>query len=393
MQKTMNKLNILFMGSSRNGGLTFNFTNLAIALRKFGHNVIMVSEPKEEEKGLFRELARNQINCHTLHGLDNLSIKNTIRAAGTMEKIIDYHDVDVIHAQGIRHSLVAFLASKIFRCKKKIRVVVSIHTTSHGTLYENATLLVESFLLNICAHLAMPVAKSFANRLVNFGLCPDKVVTVHNGIDLELFDEIMRSNEYLSLLPADFRSSSSIVVGYFANMVPRKGHKYLIEAISEVSKEFPNIRLIITSNGPLRDKLKILSENLDIKRKVLFTGKVGYRSLYQLLKRIDIYAFPSLAELFPFAILEAMAAGKPIVATNVGGVSEAVIDGVNGHLIPPKEPISLAKAIINLINDSDKAKEMGKNSRMLVEEKFDLAKIVHDLTRCYELSLMRAGNI
>ena len=392
VQDDMNMFNVLFMASSRNVGLTFNLTRLAIALKKIGNKVIVVSEPKEEEKGLFKELIRKGVKCYTMCGIDNFSIRKTMSAAKKIGKIIENHDVDVVHAQGIRHVLVAFIASKIFCRDKKIGITVSVHTTLHGRPYENLTPLVESFLLNMCADIAMPVAKSVANKLVNFGLFPNKVAHIHNGIDLELCEMIMCGDEYLFSVPHDFKSSSHVIVGYFAKMIPHKGHKYLIKAISEVAKEFPNIRLVITGNGPLREELKILSENLSMEKKVLFTGRIEYRSLYQLLKRIDIYAFPSLAELFPFAILEAMAAGKPIVATNVGGVHEAVIDGVNGYLVPPRDPISLAKAILRLINDPNKAREMGLKGRRLVEQKFSMDVITRKLNDVYELALKRKIN-
>jgi glycosyltransferase involved in cell wall biosynthesis len=370
------------MASSDNIGLTFNFTRLAIALQKI-NNVTVVSESNEEEKGLFEELVHEGIRCHAIHDTENSSIRKTVSVAGKIGRIIDNDNIDVIHAQGIRHMIITFIACKFFSHKKGKAIAVSVHTTLHGRPYEKVAPLVESFLLNICADIVMPVSKATAKKLVSLGLFPSKVVPVHNGIDLKLFDMAMRGNEEMYSLPHDFKSSSCVVVGYSAKLVMHKGHKYLIEAISEVAKEFPNIRLVITGDGPLRNELRLLSENLGIKDKVLFTGKVGYKSLYQLLKRIDIYAFPSLAELFPFAILEAMAAGKPIVATNVGGVSEAVIDGVNGFIVPPRDPESLAKAILKLINDPEKVKEMGKNSRKLIEDKFDLPKIACELTRCY----------
>ena len=385
----MNKLNILFMASSKNAGLSFNFTRLAIALRRMGHKLIVVSEPKEQEKGLFEELINSGIECYAINGIDNLSMRKTISAANKIRKIIQNNDVDVVHAQGIRQMLVAFIASKIFCRNPKIRITVSVHTTLHGSAYENVALVVESLLLNLCADIAMPVAKSVANKLVNFGLFSKKVVPVYNGIDLELFDTIMCDDEYVSSFPHDFESSPYITVGYFATMIQRKGHKYLIKAISEVAKEFPNIRLVITGNGPLRNELETLSKRLGIKDKVLFTGEIEYRSLYQLLRRVAIFAFPSLAELFPFAILEAMAAGKPIVATDVGGVSEAVMDGVNGYLVPPRDPTSLTKAILRLMNDPEKAREMGLKGRRLVEQRFSMEVITRKLNDAYELALKR----
>ena len=385
----MNKFNVLFIASARNMGLSFNLTRLAIALQIFGHEVTVVSETGEEEEGLFEELTRRGIKHYALQGLDAISVKNTVNAARTMGKIIDCENVDVVHAQGIRQLIVAFFAAKIFTHRKKIAVVTSTHSTLAGSPYENATLLVESFLLNMCTDLAMPVAQSVANRLVSFGLIPNKVVTVHNGIDLELIDEAVCSGEHPPLLPDDLNRSSTILVGYFARLVQYKGHQFLIKAISEVSKEFPNIRLIIAGDGPLRGELESLSRQLGVEEKVLFTGKIRHKSVYELLKQVDIYAFPSSGELFPLAILEAMAAGNPIVATSVGGVNEVIKDGETGILVPPKEHAKLAEGIKELINDPLRAEQMGKKSRKLVEENFSLHKIAYDLTKCYELCVRR----
>lgn len=385
----MNKLNVLFIASGRNIGLTFNLSRLAIALKEFGHEIIVVSEPKEEKTGLVEELKQRGIQHYALSGIDAFSVKKTLNAARAMGKIVDYYNVNVVHAQGIRQLVAAFLACKVFAHRKKVGIVASIHTTLHGGPHENVALLIESFFLNICADLAMPVAKSVAEDLVNFGAIRNKVVTIYNGIDLNLLDKVMCNDEYSSVLLDEINDSSVIVVGYFARLDRVKGHRYLIKAISEVSKTFPNIKLILTGEGPLRDELVNLSRALNLEEKVLFTGKISHESLYKLLKRVDIYAFPSLAELFPYAILEAMAGGKPIVATNVGGVVEVIKNEETGLLVPPGDSTELAKGIKSLINNPIEAKEMGIRCRKLIEGKFTLHKIAHDLTRCYELSTRR----
>ena len=264
----MNKFNVLFIASSRRRGVSFNLTRLAIALEEIGDRVVVVSEPGEEEEGLREELKRRGIKHYTLKGLDSISIKNTISAARTMGRIVDCDNVDVIHAQGMRQLIVASLASRVFCRKKNTSIVVSIHTTLHGSAYENVTLLIESFLLNICADLVMPVAKSVADNLVNFGAIPNKLIIVYNGIDVDLLDEITCGDDYSFVLPDELNDSSVIVLGYFARLHHVKGHKYLIKAISEVSKSFPNIKLILTSDGPLRDALESLSRALDIEQKV-----------------------------------------------------------------------------------------------------------------------------
>jgi len=389
VQVVVNRLNVLFMACTDYVGLTFNLTRLAIALKDIGHKVIVLSSPGEEEKGLFEELDRRRIKYYLSHGLETLSVRNLLTAARTMANIINREDVDVIHAQGMRHLISAFLASKIFFRKKKIGLVASPHSYLAGTRYEKVTLLVESFLLNICADLALPVSKSVGDKLVAYGLVSQKVAPVYNGIDLKLLDETMRSARYSHLIPREFSRSSVILVGFFASLTPLKGHTYLIMGISRVSEEFPNVRLVIAGGGPMKGELERLSRRLGLEKKVLFTGKISHKSVYELLKRIDLYVFPSLAELFPFAVLEPMAACKPIVATKVGGVPEVIEDGKTGLLVPPRDYARLADGIKRLIRNPIEAEEMGSNCRKLIEERFTLHRIAHDLTECYELSIKR----
>jgi len=135
--------------------------------------------------------------------------------------------------------------------------------------------------------------------------------------------------------------------------------------------------------------LEFFSRRLNIEKKILFTGKIEHRAVYELLNKIHIYAFPSLAELFPYSILEAMAAGKPIVATEVGGIMEIIENGKTGILVQPGNPEELAKAIEEFINNPTKAKQMGETCRRLIEERFALSKIAYYLTRSYEFSLER----
>ncbi len=384
----MNKLSVLFIASGRDVGLSFNLTRLAIALKHFGHRVIVISEPGEEEKGLREELRLRGIRYYAFRGLDFLSVKNTISAARIMGKIVDHYCIDLIHAQGVRQLIAAFLCSRFF-CHRKVSLVASTHSTLAETPYQSATLLIESFVQNICADLAIPVAKSVAKKLVRFGLIPNKVKPIYNGIDLKLMDETMYGDESFYSLPGDFKQSSLILIGYFARLVPKKGHVNLIEAISELSKVFPNTRLIIAGDGPLRRQLEFFSKRLNIEKKILFTGKIEHKAVYELLNKIHIYVFPSLAELFPYAILEAMAARKPIVATKVGGIMEIIENGKTGILVQPGNREELAKGIEEFINNPTKAKQMGENCRRLIEARFALSKVAHCLTRSYEFSLER----
>ena len=217
---------------------------------------------------------------------------------------------------------------------------------------------------------------------------PKKATTAYNAIDLNEFDDASRRS------PIDFetRKSDEPTVVCVANLTPIKGQEYYLMAAEEVLKNHPATFYVVGS-GPRRRYLEELAHRLGIKKNVVFTDRIQWPQIYHFLSNeADICISSSVSEHFPFYILECMAARKPIVATNVGGVPEAVIDGVNGSLVPPRDPTSLAKAILRLINDPDKAKEMGLKGRKLVEQRFSMDMITRKLKDVYELALKRKIN-
>ena len=131
-------------------------------------------------------------------------------------------------------------------------------------------------------------------------------------------------------------------------LVPIKGLSYLIRAMVHVKDG----SLVIIGDGPERRKLELLSRHLELSDRVFFTGWIGERStILKYLRQATVFVLPSLSEGRPRVLIEAMACGLPVIATNVGGVPEVVVDGVNGFLVPPRDEKALAKAIERVFND------------------------------------------
>jgi glycosyltransferase involved in cell wall biosynthesis len=131
-----------------------------------------------------------------------------------------------------------------------------------------------------------------------------------------------------------------------------------------------------------------LSEELRVRDNLIFTG---FRSdIKEILSAIDILVIPSLLEGFPMVTLEAMAMAKPIVATNIDGITEQITDGVNGILVSPKDPSALAKAVIQVLSDKELARNMGLSAREKVEQEFSVEKMVAETEKVY-LSLLKAN--
>jgi glycosyltransferase involved in cell wall biosynthesis len=171
-------------------------------------------------------------------------------------------------------------------------------------------------------------------------------------------------------------------------MVWQKGFEYLIQAIPDIVRDVPEAKFLFVGDGLLRERLEALSEELRVRDNLIFTG---FRSdIKEILSAIDILVIPSLLEGFPMITLEAMAMAKPIIATNIDGITEQITDGVNGILVPPKDPSALARAVIRVLNDKELARTMGLSAREKVEQEFSVEKMVAESEEVY-LSLLKAG--
>jgi glycosyltransferase involved in cell wall biosynthesis len=150
-------------------------------------------------------------------------------------------------------------------------------------------------------------------------------------------------------------------------MVPEKDHFTLLRAFSTVAAELPNAELHVAGDGPLRDRLTSFAQELHLTDRVTFLGALSDSP--QFMSQLDIFVLSSLNEGLPLVILEAMAAGLPIVATRAGGVEEAAIDGHNAFLTEPGDANSLAQAMIRMARVPDLAR-IGALGRQIVQEKF-----------------------
>ncbi|HYF94806.1 MAG TPA: glycosyltransferase family 4 protein [Symbiobacteriaceae bacterium] len=197
----------------------------------------------------------------------------------------------------------------------------------------------------------------------------DQVVTVHNGIDCTPYAEI----------PLPSLAGRELVVGVISRLVPGKGLVDLIEAAAVVLGH-RSCRFVIAGEGPLRPKLEARARALRIHDRILFPGFVEPTAA---LKGIDIFVLPSLKEGLPYNILEAMAAGRPVIATPVGGIPEVIADGQNGRLVPVGNVRALADAIGDLALQH-RLMQMGSLARRTVQERFNKVKMVGEIASIYE---------
>jgi glycosyltransferase involved in cell wall biosynthesis len=173
-----------------------------------------------------------------------------------------------------------------------------------------------------------------------------------------------------------------------ARLDKQKGHPYLLKAAAQV----PEALFLLVGDGPERASLENLAQQLGIAGRVLF---LGYRQdIPDLLSICDMMVLPSLYEGLPLSILEAMAAGKPVIATNIGGTNEAVIDGETGLLVPPADPPALAAAIRKLIGNPLLAGKLAAAGKAEVHREFSVETMIRKVTQAYDeiLEATRGSN-
>ncbi|MBB5342507.1 GT4 family glycosyltransferase PelF [Tunturibacter empetritectus] len=211
------------------------------------------------------------------------------------------------------------------------------------------------------------------------GVDPSRVQTVYNGLDLADWNAASKSEERVG----------ESVVATVGNIRRVKGHDVFIRAAASVAEKFPHTSFRIAGDVLEPEyfaELQALVSELKLSDRFHFVG--GVTNLRDYLSAADVFVLPSRSEGFSNAIVEAMAAALPVVATNVGGNAEAVQDGVSGIIVPPDDPDAIASAIVDLLSDTAKAKQMGAAGNRLAAEKFTTEAMMGQITRVYA-SLLR----
>jgi len=192
-----------------------------------------------------------------------------------------------------------------------------------------------------------PQIKDFISKKTN-----SKIIIIPNGIDLKYIQKIQPANR-----------NNNPIIFYLGMLTKGKGIADLIKSISVVKKDIKNLKLFIGGSGPYENTLRKLVTEFDLEENVTFLGFLNEEEKFSYMKSIDLFILPSHWESFPIVLLEAMACGKPIIATDIGGVSYAVNNGVNGYLYEPGDVKELTNKIIKLLSNKELMEQMGKENQ------------------------------
>ena len=217
------------------------------------------------------------------------------------------------------------------------------------------------------------------------GLAPEKVVRIYNGVNFERFEkpfDPMERRKELGL------PEGALLAGVVARVEPAKDHDTLLRALASVRKQTPHLHLAVVGDGRQTERLTALAHELGIGERVHFTG---FRTdAAEWIRTFDFSVLSSVKEGLSNTVIESMAAGKPVIATAVGGNPEVIVEGETGFLLPTRQPELFGAAMANLVAAPAKILALGQASKMRVEALFSVEKMVENTTGLY-LDLLRHG--
>ena len=365
------------MEDLKTGGLERVIANIAEGLdrEKFEASVWCISRGGE----IAEELKEKGINVNILGILTYHNPLSIIKLARLLRK----EKPNIVHTHGYFASVIGRIAAKL----AGISIVIN-HVHSTYWEYKKRHIFMEK-ILSALTHKIICCSKAVQDFVSdNEKINPSKTVIIYNGVDEEKFfvqKNTAAIKAQLGINPQD------PVVGTVSSLTKNKGHVHLFQAASLISNFCPSARFLIVGDGILREELEEQIKDLNLGSHLILTGK--RKNIPDLLSVMDIFVLPSCSrEGLSISIIESMAAGKPVVATDVGGIPEAVEDGETGLLVPPRNPGALANAIIELLQNPGKAKAMGERGRTRLKEKFTSKRMLSELENLYEALINQKDN-
>jgi glycosyltransferase involved in cell wall biosynthesis len=287
--------------------------------------------------------------------------------------------IDVLHTHKYKDNILGALASIGRNIPHQVRTIHGAPEPFAGvsafkmSLYERLDGVVNRWAVDRL----LAVSGALKNPLVaRFGV--DKVACIHNAIDvarIRVTRDLLELREELGLDRRDF------VVGTVGRLMPVKGLEVFLRAARIIKDQGTSAKFIIAGEGPLAGPLQALAQQYGLARDVRFLGH--RRDSHDILGLLDLFVLPSLSEGIPLVLLEALALGRPVVATDVGGIPEVIEHGISGLLVPAGKPDDLAKGCLTVMDDSALAQRLGHAGRKRVEEAFSAEVLAENVANVY----------
>ncbi len=289
-----------------------------------------------------------------------------LRNAWVFRSMVRAFEPDIVHIHYIPNDIINLLwywgMKNLFVSPWGSDIINDYSAEIEGSSFYRRFLFRQARVITATSHFLADVTRHYTDKEIH---------VVPFGVDCQMFRPTERIN-----------MTSAVTLGFVKHLRAKYGPEYLIRAMGLVVDRHPQTRLLMAGSGELRSQLEKLTEQLGLTRNISFLGAVEHRQVPEILKNVDIFVMPSVREEFGVAAVEAQAMEIPVVATQVGGLPEVVRDGITGILVEPRNPAQLATAIIELIENPENRREMGKEGRKHVLSHYrweDNAALMDDL--------------
>lgn len=296
-----------------------------------------------------------------------------------VKQVLSKEKVQILHTHRYKENIIGGLASLFSGVPYRVKTVHGLDEPLKGVQKMKANFynFLDSWTTKFLFHRIIAVSSDIGGRLKKQHSGPP-IVWIHNCVDLQKIKvnkskiEVKRSLGIKEKLP---------VIGTAGRLVPIKGLDYLLQATPIMLSKFPGLKVLIVGEGPEREKLEKLASRLGVDSQVIFTGQ--REDVWDLIFAMDLFVLPSLSEGIPMALLEALALGVPVVASNVGGIPEVLAHRQTGLLVPTKDERALADACLCLLEHREKARLLADRGRKLVQDKFSAETMAQKVTHLY----------
>lgn len=354
------KLNILFINSVQmyGGGEVWMVTALS-ELRRRGHRVTLVCRKEADMIPHAREQGIDVVPMRIRGDFDPVTIYQ-------MAKLMRNRNIDIVLTNMDKELRISGIASR-FGGKPIVFSRRGIDTPLKNKLHYR-------FTYNSLADVIVANSESTKNTLLSNApwLDADRIHVIYNGIEPDWFQNHRTRDLRKSLnLPSD-----APIIGFVGRLNVQKGIVYLLEAFKKVAAGHENAHLLMAGQGDLDATIRAFAKVNRLTERIHILG--FRKDTPDIMRTIDMLALPSLWEGFGIVLIEAMAAGKPCVTTQISSMPEIVVHEKTGYVVPPKDAVQLADAISKLIQNPYLAKMMGENGKKVVDEKFTLNRMIDD---------------
>lgn len=294
-----------------------------------------------------------------------------VGAVRHIRQLIAAYNVDVLHTHGYKADLYGYVS----RWSTRVALVATCHNWPSRALSMRAYAFLDRLALRKFDRV-VAISDALLETLHRSGVEAGKVKMISNGIDIDRFRDAQPT------LRDELALCERALVGFVGRLVPDKGGEILLRAAQQVLRVKPDTEFVFVGDGPTRSSWELLARELGISDQVVFAGVRG--DMPGVYSSFQMVVLPSLCEAMPMCVLEAMAAGKPVVATRVGAIPKVVDPGQTGLLVEPGDVNGLSAAIVKILEDRELARQMGSNGSVRAAKLFSsdaMARQYEDLYR------------